>query len=79
MISIVSAYYNRKPQFYETLKSISKSEFKDFYFNPYEKCVVCKKQTNVPIDLHIDLRKNYVEGVGQLCDDCAKKIHYSNE
>lgn len=54
-------------------------ELKDFYFNSYEKCVVCKKQTNVPIDLHIDLRKNYVEGVGQLCDDCAKKIHYSNE
>lgn len=52
---------------------------KDFYFNPCEKCVVCKKQTNVPIDLHIDLRKNYVEGVGQLCDDCAKKIQYSNE
>lgn len=32
MISIVSAYYNRKPQFYRTLKSISKSEFKDFEY-----------------------------------------------
>ena len=44
-----------------------------------EKCVLCGAETNIPVDLHIDLRKNYVEGVGQLCDDCAKKIHYSNE
>ena len=44
-----------------------------------EKCVLCGAETNVPVDLHIDLRKNYVEGVGQLCDDCAKKICYSNE
>tara|TARA_R110000772_G_scaffold249530_2_gene363801 strand:- start:2037 stop:2825 length:789 start_codon:yes stop_codon:yes gene_type:complete len=30
MISIVTAYYNRKPQFLTTLKSIAKSSFKDF-------------------------------------------------
>jgi glycosyltransferase involved in cell wall biosynthesis len=30
MISIVTAYYNRKEQFYNTLKTISKSEIKDF-------------------------------------------------
>lgn len=30
MISIVTAYYNRKKLFYETLKSIAKSKFKDF-------------------------------------------------
>lgn len=29
-----------------------------------EKCVNCGAETNVPIDLHIDLRENYVEGVG---------------
>jgi len=44
-----------------------------------ENCVLCDKETKVPKNLHIDLRKNYVEGVGQLCDDCAKKICYSNE
>jgi hypothetical protein len=43
-----------------------------------EKCVLCGKETNVPIDLHIDERKNYVEGAGQLCDECAKKV-YSKE
>lgn len=32
MISIVSGYYNRKELFYETLKSISKSKFKDFEY-----------------------------------------------
>lgn len=32
MISIVSAYYNRKPQFYRTLKSISNSKVKDFEY-----------------------------------------------
>ena len=30
MISIVTAYYNRKKQFYETLKSIAKSKYNDF-------------------------------------------------
>ena len=42
-----------------------------------EKCVLCDAETNVPVDLHIDYRKNYVEGVGQLCDDCAKKIGHN--
>jgi len=30
MISIVTGYYNRKKLFYETLKSITKSQYKDF-------------------------------------------------
>ena len=32
MISIVSSYYNRKGLFYETLKSITKSKYKDIEF-----------------------------------------------
>ena len=43
-----------------------------------EKCVLCGAETNIPVDLHIDLRKNYGK-VWSLCDDCAKKICYSNE
>lgn len=31
-ISIITSYYNRKKQFYETLKTISRSAFKDFEF-----------------------------------------------
>lgn len=32
MISIVTGYYNRKDLFYQTLRSITKSKFKDFEF-----------------------------------------------
>ena len=30
MISIITGYYNRKNLFYQTLKSLTKSKFKDF-------------------------------------------------
>ena len=46
---------------------------------PYEKCVSCKREVGYTINTHIDVRKNYVEGVGQLCSDCFievyKKVH----
>ena len=37
---------------------------------PFEKCVICDEETNVPINEHIDFRKNYIEGGGQLCEQC---------
>lgn len=37
-ISIVTAYYNRKKLFYETLKSINKSKFKDFELIVVDDC-----------------------------------------
>ena len=37
-ISIVSAYYNRKKQFYETLKSIAKSKFSEFELIVVDDC-----------------------------------------
>jgi hypothetical protein len=40
-----------------------------------ETCVNCKVETNVPVNEHIDLRKFYVEGVGQLCEECWNKIY----
>lgn len=46
--------------------------------NEMEICVSCGKETNVLKNQHIDLRKYYVEGVGQLCKECYKKI-YSKE
>lgn len=39
----------------------------------YEICVNCLSITTVPTSLHIDYRKNYVEGVGQLCSECGKE------
>ena len=40
-----------------------------------EKCALCGKETDIPINLDIDLRKNYVEGAGQLCPACYNKIY----
>jgi len=40
-----------------------------------ERCVYCNKLTNVPKDLHVDLRDYYIEGVGQLCVKCYNEIN----
>ena len=40
-----------------------------------ETCVLCKKETNVPKDLHIDFRDYYIECVGQLCQDCYLDLY----
>ena len=48
----------------------------DFKVEHYETCVTCDKVTNTPIDLHIDYRHNYVEGVGQLCPTCFNRIYH---
>lgn len=40
----------------------------------YEKCIDCGAKTNIPKDMHIDKRLNYIEGAGQLCNECAKKL-----
>ena len=44
-----------------------------------EKCSLCDKETDVPKNMPIDLRKNYVEGAGQLCDGCYNKIYDERE
>jgi hypothetical protein len=40
-----------------------------------DKCVLCDKETKYPKNMHVDYRYNYVEGSGQLCDDCANRIY----
>lgn len=52
---------------------ITKLENDDFKVESNETCVLCDQKTDVPINLHIDFRYNYIEGVGQLCNKCAKK------
>jgi len=37
-------------------------------------CVLCGKETKYPKNMHVDYRMNFVDGAGQLCDDCAKKV-----
>jgi dTDP-4-dehydrorhamnose reductase len=54
-------------------------ELKNFYFPELESCVWCNELTDVPRDLDIDLRKNYVEGAGQLCPGCYNKLYDERE
>lgn len=39
-----------------------------------ERCVICQCETDVLRSTPIDFRFDYVEGVGQLCHDCATKL-----
>lgn len=41
----------------------------------YEQCVFCGKKTIVPKEQEIEMRPYYIEGAGQLCYDCYKKIY----
>jgi hypothetical protein len=43
----------------------------------HDLCVICKVKTPNKTNLRIDMRNNYVEGCGQLCNDCYTK--YSGE
>lgn len=40
-----------------------------------EKCVSCGRETGYSINDHIDSRKTYVEGAGQLCAECFKEVY----
>ncbi len=35
-----------------------------------EVCIICGKQTDVPVSRHVDYRSRYVEGAGQCCEYC---------
>lgn len=37
-----------------------------------ELCVMCNRDTKIPVDKHIEFRNNYIEGLGQLCYNCNK-------
>jgi len=41
----------------------------------FEHCVICKIETNVLKNLHVDYRYHYIEGAGQLCKDCWDKLY----
>jgi uncharacterized protein YlaI len=41
-----------------------------------DKCILCDKETEFPKDTLIEKRSWYVEGSGQLCEDCYNKIYH---
>ena len=40
-----------------------------------DKCVMCGTKTEYTKDTHIDQRRHYIEGAGQMCKDCHTKIY----
>ena len=53
---------------------INKSTFFPININKtrdFDYCVNCKKNTFIPIDTPINQRVNYIECLGQLCDNCS--------
>lgn len=47
----------------------------DMSDSPLEKCVMCGNDTPYKITTNINLRFNYIEGAGQLCQKCADKTY----
>lgn len=43
--------------------------------NNIEKCISCGLNTGYSINDHVDSRKTYIEGAGQLCADCFKEVY----
>ena len=41
----------------------------------YEKCVLCGAETKIPNTMPIEGREDYIQGCGQLCTSCRRKIH----
>lgn len=39
-----------------------------------EKCVLCGKLTTFDETSNISLRSNYIEGAGQLCNECVNRL-----
>lgn len=40
-----------------------------------ERCILCGDDTGVPTNLPADARKHYIDGVGQLCENCYIKVN----
>lgn len=40
-----------------------------------EKCVVCNKKLNVEKKRPIEKRKYYIQGAGQLCEQCYNQLY----
>lgn len=44
-------------------------------YHQFEYCVSCKCNTEIPLLTPINQRPYYISGVGQLCQECWKKIY----
>lgn len=39
-----------------------------------ENCILCGKETQVPVFTQINIREYYIEGCGQLCKECYENL-----
>ena len=60
---------------FDQLKAKIKKANPSFTDGVFERCVLCHKTTDVPVDLPIQQRVFYIEGGGQLCEDCYCEIY----
>jgi hypothetical protein len=44
-----------------------------------ETCVVCKCDTKIPVDTHVEKRNYFIDGVGQTCSTCFSKLYHIEE
>lgn len=50
-------------------------EEKIFAESEYEICVLCGKPTGILCTVPVQSRADYVEGGGQLCPECARRVY----
>jgi len=62
---------------YNKVKNMKEKENK--VENQYERCVSCKKLTDIRKDMDINDRLFYVVGVGQLCELCHYELLTRNK
>ena len=58
---------------------VEEKEINECISTETERCIMCGNDTGVLVGLPADARKHYIDGVGQLCEDCYIKIHAFKE
>lgn len=56
-------------------EEMKKQETQSHVGKRYESCLLCGCTTGVPLEEEIDYRAFYIEGAGQLCRECYKKLY----
>jgi len=56
-------------------KGYSEEHTKMWLDSVLDDCVMCGTKTEYTKGTHIDQRRHYIEGAGQMCKDCHTKIY----
>ena len=44
-----------------------------------ERCVLCRRLMDIPKGVPLAVRKGYIEGAGQLCENCFRELYKTGE